>query len=232
MRKRPTYPLIIAGISFLLFIMLLTGVMTQANWVSALDSAVIRWAIAYRPSWLTHGLLAITTLGNPVNVTLLGMIFALVLLWLRQNRYAVFAVITLGGMSGINHLIKGWVKRPRPFIAEPTIHPLVTAGGYSFPSGHSSGTMLLYGTVILVCWALLRHQWAKILITAGATAMILLTGFSRIYVQVHFPTDVLAGYTSALAGLMLVWWLMWTWLHRQAKVDQQVKPRGEHDRTH
>lgn len=212
LNKRPHYPLWLAGISLMIFVPLLVGVVTQAKWIQAIDTPLVAWITSWRPHWLTQFLLVITALGEPVSVMILGAILIALLLFLKQKRYAVFTLLVIGGMSGVNHVIKSLVHRPRPFIADPSITPLAHAGGYSFPSGHSSGTMLLYGTVIIILWALAAPRWAKYWGSALSGLMILLTGYSRIYVQVHYPTDVLAGYSSALVGLMLCWWLLYPWL--------------------
>nr|WP_281362289.1 phosphatase PAP2 family protein [Lacticaseibacillus absianus] len=132
----------------------------------------------------------------------------------RKKRYAVFAAVAIIGMSGLNSCVKLLIRRLRPFVADPTITPLTRIGGYSFPSGHASGTMLLWGTVILLTAALVTRKSLRRVLIGFSIAMIGLTGYSRIYVQVHFPTDVLAGYAEALFGLMLVWWLMYPWLTR------------------
>jgi undecaprenyl-diphosphatase len=119
-------------------------------------------------------------------------------------------------MSGINHLIKQWLRRPRPFIADPSIHPLTTAGGFSFPSGHSAGAMLLYGSLIVLTliWPLSK-KWAWGL-RIVSSVMIFLTGVSRIYVQVHYPTDVTAGWLLALFGVCLLAYLWWPKIKSEA----------------
>lgn len=212
MQKRPVYPLIIAAVSLTIFIPLLVGVTTHALWIAAIDNAVIHVITAYRPAWLTSIVLVITNLGDPPVVVLVGLIVAAILFYFRRRRYAWFAFASVCLMSLVNHIIKGWVRRPRPFVQDPNITPLTAAGGWSFPSGHASGSMLLYGTVILITLTLVSLPRARHFLVSFSVLMIILIGCSRIYVQVHFPTDVLAGWSSALAGLMLLWWLMYPWL--------------------
>ncbi|EKQ01253.1 hypothetical protein LCA32G_0513 [Lacticaseibacillus paracasei] len=157
------------------------------------------------------------------------MAFAVVLL-LKRYRYAALFAASMGAlMSLVNVGIKYWVRRPRPFIADPQIRALVHAGGFSFPSGHSSGTMIFYGTMILLAWALLKRQSAKWLLTCLASGMILLTGYSRIFVRVHYPTDVFAGFSLGFALLMVSWWYFSPYLtNRVAKQSkkQTVKNSG------
>ncbi|KRN20773.1 membrane-associated phospholipid phosphatase [Lacticaseibacillus camelliae DSM 22697 = JCM 13995] len=212
MKKRPVYPLIIAAVSLAVFIPLLSGVITHAAWISTVDHAVVQVVTAYRPTWLTAIVLVITNLGDPPVVVIVGLIVAAVLFYFRRRRYAWFAFASICLMSLVNHIIKNWIRRPRPFVQDPRITPLTTAGGWSFPSGHASGSMLLYGTVILIALSLVSLPRARHFLVGFSTVMIILIGVSRIYVQVHFPTDVFAGWSSALAGLMLLWWLMYPWL--------------------
>ena len=75
--------------------------------------------------------------------------------------------------------------------------------------------MIFYGTMILLAWALLKRQSAKWLITCLASSMILLTGYSRIFVRVHYPTDVFAGFSLGFALLMVSWWYFSPYLTNQ-----------------
>lgn len=212
MKTRPVYPLVIAAISLAIFIPLLIGVVSGAAWIRQLDTLVIGAVTAARPAWLSVIMIVITNLGDPPVVFAVGVLLTAVLFYYRRRRYAWFAFAAVCLMSLANHVIKGWVRRPRPFIQDPQITPLTPAGGWSFPSGHASGSMLLYGTVILITLTLVTRPRARHLLVSLSGALIGLIGLSRIYVQVHFPTDVLAGWSSALAGLMLLWWLMYPWL--------------------
>jgi len=114
-------------------------------------------------------------------------------------------------------VIKQIVRRPRPFVADPSITPLVRIGGFSFPSGHSSGTMLLYGTIIILASLYFKKASWRRSVIGLSILMILLTGYSRIYLQVHYPTDVLAGYMMAFTGLMWSWWCLDHYMSRQEK---------------
>lgn len=186
---------------WLLVAILASGIVTGASWIGAIDTPIVRVVTQSRPAWLTQVLLAITTLGNPINVTLITTICTLWLLWRRRGIAAGRLVLTVALGSLGNRLLKAWIARPRPFIANTAIHPLVGAGGWSFPSGHANGTTLLYGTLIALLWlSHLPRRWQWLGTVAGS-AMILLTAYSRVYVQVHYPTDVLAG---MLAGIGLI----------------------------
>lgn len=210
--KRPHYPLIIAACALVGLIPIMIGVATDAAWIHTVDQSIISVITAHRPDWLTTIVLFITSLGNPPVVVFFGLVLVGILFYFRRRRYAWFAAVSVVLLSFVNTSVKHLFLRQRPFVQNPNIHPLTLAGGYSFPSGHASGAMLLYGTVILLTLTLITLPWLRRLLVSYSAVMIGLIGLSRIYVQVHFPTDVLAGLLEALVGLMLVWWLMYPWL--------------------
>jgi undecaprenyl-diphosphatase len=213
-RPKPFIP--IAIIALLCALPLIVGVWQHNSWLTNIDQPIIHLVCSYRPSWLTAILLIITTLGDPLSVTIIAAVFALGLWWQKRPYQALFVLSNVAVMSGINHLIKQWLRRPRPFIADPSIHPLTTAGGFSFPSGHSAGAMLLYGSLIVLTliWPVSK-KWAwGLRLVSGV--MIFLTGVSRIYVQVHYPTDVAAGWLLALFGVCLLAYLWWPKIKSEA----------------
>ena len=214
--RRPKAFIPIAIIALLCALPLIDGVWQHASWLTTIDQPIIQAICAWRPGWLTAILLVITTLGDPLSVTLIAAGFALLLWWQKRPYQALFVLSNVAVMSGINHVIKQWLQRPRPFIADPSIHPLTTAGGFSFPSGHSAGAMLLYGSLIILTmiWPLPKKWVWPIRIVSGI--MIVLTGISRIYVQVHYPTDVAAGWLLALFGICLLAYFWWPKIQSEA----------------
>ena len=127
----------------------------------------------------------------------LAVIGVAVWLWRRgARRLAAWAVVTaaLGGTLGV--VLKLLVSRARPEFPEP----VATAGGYSFPSGHALNSMLCVGILILVFLPVLRARGKAVAYTVGA-ALVLLTGYDRIALGVHYVSDVLAGWAAALATL-------------------------------
>ncbi len=205
--SRPKVPLFIALCAWLAASPLIVGVYAHASWLGAIDRPVVAFITAAHNPWLNQVMLMVTSIGNPNTITLLTLLIMLGLAWHHAYWPAIFIGTSVGGLSLTNHLLKMWLQRPRPFIADPTIHPLTTAAGYSFPSGHATAAMALGGALIFLARKLRRNyvRWLGRLLLA---LTILAIGLSRIYVQVHYPTDVLAGYLIALGGLQLLWWFM------------------------
>jgi undecaprenyl-diphosphatase len=106
------------------------------------------------------------------------------------------AVVVPGGML-INVLLKYFFQRARPSFDDP----LLTLATYSFPSGHTVNATLLYG--VLACWLVMRFRGAgqRAAIIAGAVLMTALVGLSRMYLGVHYLSDVLAAFTEGCAWL-------------------------------
>jgi undecaprenyl-diphosphatase len=107
-------------------------------------------------------------------------------------------VATLVG-EVIKDITKEVVKRPRPdqFGCSIFTHP----SGYAFPSGHAVFYTIFFGLIAYICWHYFRKQWLGRITGIFALIMVLLVGFSRVYLGAHWVTDVLAGYL--LGGLIL-----------------------------
>ncbi|MBO0935022.1 phosphatase PAP2 family protein [Fibrella sp. HMF5335] len=161
-----------------------------------IDGQFTHWLFQGRSSRLSQLLFGITWFGSrfaTVGFTLIGSI---VLLWQRQRRNALILWLLLGGVSLFVQVGKRTFIRARP--QQVAYYPEV---GYSFPSGHSAVSMTLYG--LLAYWAIrrLRSATARLLTGLIAVCLILAVGFSRIYLGVHFLSDVLGGYLLGIGWL-------------------------------
>ena len=134
--------------------------------------------------------LAITSLGS-------SMAFLLVLpllFWCVDYNLGMRVAIVCSISAFCNFSLKDFFAQPRPFNLDPTV-AITTARGYGLPSGHSQGSLVLWGSI--AAWIKKKWVWA---VTAFFVA---LTGFSRVYLGVHFPTDVLAGWMLGILFLVL-----------------------------
>lgn len=134
--------------------------------------------------------LVITSLGS-------SMAFLVVLpflFWCVDYNLGMRVAIVCTLSSFFNFYLKDFFAQPRPFNLDPSV-AITTARGYGLPSGHAQGSLILWGSV--AAWTKKKWVWA---VTA---AFVALTGFSRVYLGVHFPTDILAGWIVGGAVLAL-----------------------------
>jgi len=131
----------------------------------------------------------------------IGILVVVILRHARHYRQANFYLwVTLSGWA-FNLLLKQLISRPRPDI----IPHLSGAGWFSFPSGHAMLAPLVYGVGAMLLATLLRHPASRTALKIGALALVLGIGFSRVYLGVHYPSDVVAGFLAG-GGWALVWW--------------------------
>ncbi len=116
---------------------------------------------------------------------------------------AVALLSSLVGASFLNVLFKNLFQRPRPVGLN-----LVAETGFSFPSGHAMLSMAVLGMLVVIAHDRMRPGRRRLLVIAGLSALILLVGLSRLYLGVHYPSDVLAGYLASLCWVALVHWAL------------------------
>ena len=142
---------------------------------------------------LTLILKAITELGGVAFTVLAGV---LIFMFCKKNRW--FITIDLVGVTLVNQVIKHIIRRPRPNVLR-----LVEESGYSFPSGHSMVSMAFYGIIIYLVYKNVTNKYLKWTLITLLSLLILSIGFSRIYVGVHYFTDVVGGFLLGLAYLII-----------------------------
>jgi undecaprenyl-diphosphatase len=147
------------------------------------------------PAWLAHAIADLSALGSTTIASSIIVIVALFLLLARRRRYALLVSATGIGTAIAILLLKGTVGRARPDI----ISKLEMAGGYSFPSGHTFTAAAIYPLLAFLLSDLVEERRAKVFLFAVAAFIALVVGFSRVYLGVHYPTDVLAGWGFGLA---------------------------------
>ncbi|MCL4384286.1 phosphatase PAP2 family protein [Patescibacteria group bacterium] len=149
-----------------------------------------------RTPTLTHIMILISNFGAAY--TLVGLMFILIALLLRRHRKEalLFSLVSALGL-GINLLLKNVFARPRPLIS-----PLIPASSYSFPSGHAMNSLVFYFMISAYMYHFTHNKLLSIFAVLISILMVILIGFSRIYLGVHYPSDILGGYFIGL------WWLV------------------------
>lgn len=157
----------------------------------AFDEPILWFAHAMARQGLDDFFVFMSKVGYAWGVVPFDIALVIVLAALRKYREAVFAAIALGGSALLNLGAKLFFARDRPSLWE-SIAPETT---YSFPSGHAMGSMTLAGVLVLLAWHT-RWRWT---VVAVMVPFVVLVGLSRVYLGVHYPSDILAGWAVASA---------------------------------
>lgn len=171
----------------------------QDNELGRFDDKITAPIHSLRTPWLTNVLLVITWMGDQIAY----IIFSILLFIFFYIRYGslIFPLQTslvLIVAGGLNRWLKALIERPRPHAEH-----LVEAGSLSFPSGHAMSSIAFFGFLIYLVWRLISTAWIRWVLTVVLTSLILLIGFSRVYLGVHYPSDILAGYAAGGACLAI-----------------------------
>ena len=163
------------------------------------DDAIMRWMGTHRIPWLEQAFGQITLLGTGI-VVLMVVGVAGLFLWLTRHKYsAALLLVATGGGIVLNNILKLAFDRPRPQIFPWAAVALSS----SFPSGHAMSSTIVYLTVAYLAARLQRRRRARWLTMLVATVIVLLVCVSRVYLGVHYPSDVGAGIVIGLAWAAL-----------------------------
>ena len=166
------------------------------------------------PVWLEQTAKDLTALGGfPVT----GLITTLVLVYLLmigRKGAAALVVVSIGGGMLLSSVLKLLFARARPDLV-PHAVDVFTA---SFPSGHATMTAAVYFTLGALLMRVVPERRLKIFVMVAAVVIVLIVGVSRVYLGVHWPTDVLAGWCIGFAWATL-WWLVAAILQRRGRID-------------
>ena len=159
------------------------------------DDAVLRYVGEHRVPLLENAMLEITFLGTGTVVLMIAFVAAL-FLWLTRHRYSASLLVaaTVGAIV-LNNVLKQFFDRPRPQVITWGTHALTT----SFPSGHAMSAAVVYSTIAYLAARLQRRHRARVATMSVAALLVVLVCVSRVYLGVHYPTDVLAGTVVGLA---------------------------------
>ena len=156
---------------------------------------------ALGPAWFEEMLAEVTALGG---YTILVIVSALALIALGlqgEGRAAIFLATTLIGGSIVSSVLKALFARPRPDLVEHLDRTFTS----SFPSAHAMVATLAYLTLAAVCIRLLRRRSTRVFVLVSAVLLAVAIGASRVYLGVHWPSDVVAGWLAGAAWAGLAW---------------------------
>lgn len=176
------------------------------------DQTVISFIQGLESPMLTVIMKVFTFIGSIKSIVVLSLlvVFFLYTVLKHRSELILFIAVVLG--SNILFVsLKVFFQRARP-----DFHRLIEVGGYSFPSGHATNALTLYGILTFLLWRHIPVRWRRMLLIFVSTMMIVMIGTSRIYLGVHYPTDIISGY---LAGGF--WLAMAIWIYQRYEKKRQ-----------
>lgn len=190
MEKRKV--ILVSGL--LIFFVVLT-ILVVLGVTKGFDDSVYSLVRSLESGFFDKYFLTVTKLGNESVVIILA--FIIFLLVRRNDKLLVLLTCLLSVIS--NQLIKHIIMRDRP-----SVYRMIKQGGFSYPSGHSMIAVALYGILIYLVFKYIKNKYLKYGLSTLLVLLILSIGISRIYVGVHFASDVVGGFSLAIAEMVLI----------------------------
>ncbi|MFJ9369776.1 phosphatase PAP2 family protein [Nocardia sp. NPDC101769] len=178
-------------------ILVLTCVVVWYNGPAGPDSSWLQWFIDQRTATWTSLAKAVSVAGDTTSVAIYSILACVLLAWRKFWDQAVLVAVAAAGAGALVFFGKLLIARDRP----PVIDHLVTETNHSYPSGHALGSTVVAGILVAVLLPVPARRVTRILVIAVAALFAVAVGLSRLYLGVHWPTDVLAGW------LIGAWWL-------------------------
>ena len=185
------------------FLWVARGVYFNEPWIMELDyygNEIFRLDIAQET---TAMIFRFTHIGNIRNLLYTALFIGALLLYNKKTRSFLWFSISMAITGGFTPLIlKNAIGRARP------IDGLMTRTGYSFPSGHTMGTLALYGLVIILAAIYIKKTWLKYTIMISSLAIILIISWSRIHLGVHYLSDIIGSMFLGISLLIVAWLIL------------------------
>ena len=168
--------------------------------VGAMDRTILLAVARMRTPWLTTTAIDVTALGS-ITLVILFSVFTLVILLVLRDRLGALQLLAASAGAGILTIVtKNVIERIRPEQAQQ----LIVVSGFSYPSGHSLSTSALYLTIAIIAGRHVQHSGARAAIFLAVSAVLLMVGASRVYLGVHYATDVVSGISLGAAWALLL----------------------------
>ncbi|WP_163696613.1 phosphatase PAP2 family protein [Mycolicibacterium sarraceniae] len=167
-------------------------------WLDSVDTQLLQTFHsigATRPGWVAFWDVFCVVFG-PNGFRVIALVLVILALVRRNVATAVFLVVSIGLMGVVTESAKFVAGRPRPAMA------LVYGGSTSFPSGHALGVMVGVLALLTVLWPSVTHRWRTVLAVLGGV-LVVLVGSARVVLNVHYPSDVVAGWALGYLSYLL-----------------------------
>jgi undecaprenyl-diphosphatase len=225
MRKFDYFQLTLAILGLIIFITLAIGAAAHASYISWIDQfgSYIRNPVSPERTWFFKN---ITRAGNPIWTFFVMSVAAIISVFVRKYDVAFF----LGLNVGVFGLVTMYILKHSFVRNRPSILHLVQDGGYSFPSGHALNAVLLYGSLIILVHYYVSNDQARYAFITLLSGIIVAIPVSRVYLGVHYLTDVIAGF--ALGTFFLIMSKEFIFKYRTREVFENAEHTGLGSTSH
>ena len=213
--------LLFAGVLLPLWIFAGLGEEVRESEAFFFDAPILQLAHTMARDGFDRTFQVFSAIGYEYGVIPFDIALVLVLALVRRFRESIFAAVAFGGSALLNMAAKQWFARARPSLWN-SISPETT---FSFPSAHAMGSMTLAVVVILLAWP---TRW-RLIAVAAMLIFVPMVGLSRIYLGVHYPSDILAGWAAASAWVVGCYGLMFYGHLRPWQLRGEAKPQAPHN---
>lgn len=185
------------------------------------DETVISFIQGFESTALTSVMKFFTFIGSFPSVSVIFLLASFFLYRVLKHRTELFLFGTvIIGTPIINQFLKQFFHRVRP-----DLHRLIEAGGYSFPSGHAMNAFAVYGSLAFLLWRHIPNRMGRTALIMISSIFILMIGTSRIYLGVHYPSDIIGGYFASGLWLAIAIWFFQRYKEKQ--YERKHLPRNE-----
>ncbi|MFT5642970.1 MAG: membrane-associated phospholipid phosphatase [Janthinobacterium sp.] len=194
-----TLGVVLLALSAWIFGSIASQVTGGTPWIEMLDRHVAQFLQGHATDTLTRLMLIFTHVHGIAGIGALGLLLGVWFWRKKAHDWLLMAVVAIPGGMLLNALLKQVFMRARPASEDA----ILTLASYSFPSGHTAAATLLYGIFAAYLMSMTRSKWTRMGIVAVALLMVLLVGASRIYLGVHYFSDVLAAVAESCGWLAI-----------------------------
>ncbi len=204
--------------SMILGLVLLLGfgiwtILVMKQPLNQIDQQVAAFVQSYESDMMTRFMMMFSFLGSTKTTIMIAALTMIILFAVLKHRSELlFFVAALGGAAAFNQLLKLLFHRERP-----TIYRMVEETGFSYPSGHTMGAMAMYGAIVFLLWRHIKSKKGRTVLIFVSVFAIIMIGLSRIYLGVHYPSDIVGGLMASALWLSAVIWFYQWYLERRAR---------------
>ena len=186
-------------ISFCILIFFVIYILIMTNNIYWLDNSIYNFIKSFSSLKMTYIMTLITEFGGVIGIAGIMITVLICLVIYKKEKFALGMILNLGFGAVLCFIIKYIVKRPRPPFSEM----IVLQEGYSFPSAHTVNNVIFYGFAIYLIYKNVKNKIVRNISCIILTIIPILIGISRIYLRVHYPSDVLAGFAIGILFVII-----------------------------